>query len=81
MYHTLNSCTGYTNCFFEYRQCGIPDPSWSELNHFIEFLDTQLRSSEHSIFCNEDIIGDVMSGFKSFVVKFMVRMSMVLCIK
>ena len=59
------------------RKCGIPDPSWSELNHFVEFLDLQLGSSEYSIFCNEDIIGDVMSGFKSFVVKFMIRMSMV----
>uniref|UniRef100_A0A1X7T5A9 Uncharacterized protein n=1 Tax=Amphimedon queenslandica TaxID=400682 RepID=A0A1X7T5A9_AMPQE len=58
-----------------YRQCGVKDPSWSELKHFVDFLNTQLRSCESSIFCNEDIVGDVMPGLKTFVVKFMIRMS------
>ena len=53
------------------------DPSWVELNHFLEFLDIQLGACEQSVFCNEDIVGDVMSGLKTFVVKFMVRMSKV----
>uniref|UniRef100_A0A1X7SD92 RN213 ligase n=1 Tax=Amphimedon queenslandica TaxID=400682 RepID=A0A1X7SD92_AMPQE len=57
------------------KQCGVKDPSWSELKHFVEFLNTQLRLCENSIFCNEDIVGDVMSGLKTFVVKFMIRMS------
>ena len=35
---------------------------------------------EQSIFCNEDIVGDVMSGLKTFVVKFMIRMSKV-CVR
>ena len=48
-----------------------------ELNHFLEFLDIQLGTCEQSIFCNEDIVGDVMSGLKTFVVKFMIRMSKV----
>ena len=48
-----------------------------ELNHFLEFLDIQLGTCEQSIFCNEDFVGDVMSGLKTFVVKFMIRMSKV----
>ena len=48
-----------------------------ELNHFLKFLDIQLGTCEQSIFCNEDIVGDVMSGLKTFVVKFMIRMSKV----
>ena len=53
------------------------DPSWVELNHFLKFLNIQLNACEQSIFCNEDIVGDVMSGLKTFVVKFMIRMSKV----
>ena len=48
-----------------------------ELNHFLKFLNIQLSSCEKSIFCNEDLVGDVMSGLKTFVVKFMIRMSKV----
>ena len=28
-----------------------------------------------SVFCDEMLVGDIMSGLKSFVVKFMIRMS------
>ena len=38
-------------------------------------MDIQLKSCEESVFCDEMFIGDVMSGLKSFVVKFMIRMS------
>ena len=62
---------------FSGRQCGVKDPSWGEIKHFVCFLDTQLRSCEKSIYCDEDIVGDVMSGLKTFVVNFMVRMSKV----
>ena len=55
----------------------MKDPSWSELRHFVQFLDLQLLSCEVSVFCNEALVGDVMAGLKTFVVKFMVRMSMV----
>ena len=64
-------------CSFDYSQCGVKDPSWSELRHFVQFLDVQLLSCETSIFCNEALVGDVMAGLKTFVVKFMVRMSKV----
>ena len=59
------------------RHCGLRDPSWSELDHFIRFLAVQLHSCEQSVYCNESIVGDTLSGMKSFVVKFMVRMSKV----
>ena len=60
-----------------FRQCGIHDPSWTEMKYFILFLDIQIKSSEHLIFCNESFFGDVMSGFKTFAMKFMIRMSKV----
>ena len=58
-------------------RCGVVNPSWSEVHHFVRFLDLQLKSCEESVFCDETFVGDVMSGLKSFVVKFMIRMSRV----
>ena len=55
----------------------MKDPSWVELNHFLRFLDIQLGACEQSVFCNEDIVGHSLSGLKTFVVKFMIRMSKV----
>ena len=60
-----------------YRYCGIQDPSWSEIHHFAKFLDLQLECCEKSVFCDETLVGDVMSGLKGFVVKFMIMMSIV----
>ena len=60
-----------------FRHCGVRNPSWAELNNFVKFLDVQLSDCESSIFCNEAIVGDVLQGFKQFVVKFMIRMSRV----
>ena len=59
------------------RYCGVHDPSWSEINHFVNFLSIQLSLCEKSVFCNEDFVGDVLKGFKTFVVKFMIQMSRV----
>ncbi|XP_041937940.1 E3 ubiquitin-protein ligase rnf213-beta isoform X4 [Alosa sapidissima] len=55
--------------------CGLKDPSWAELKHFTWFLNLQLRDCESSIFCNADFLADQLPGFKSFIVKFMIRMS------
>ena len=63
----------YFNCSF----CGIKDPSWAEICHFVTFLDLQLKSCEKSIFTNPEYVGDVLKGFKGFVVKFMIKMSRV----
>ena len=60
-----------------YSYCGVKDPSWAEIRHFVTFLDLQLQSCERSCFCNEKVVGDIISGFKTFVVKFMIRMSRV----
>ena len=57
--------------------CGLRDPSWAEIRHFVMFLDIQLQSCEASVFCDETFVGDVMAGLKGFVVKFMIRMSRV----
>ena len=78
--YTVHNHKSFFNLYFPlhfHRQCGVKDPSWSEIKHFVCFLDTQLRSCENSEFCNEDNVGDVMSGLKTFAVKFMVRMSKV----
>lgn len=51
-----------------------PDPSWSEIMHFASFLNAQLIDAENSSFCSHGA-SDLLPGFKSFVVKFMIQMS------
>ncbi len=53
----------------------IKNPSWSELIHFSSFLNTQLEDCERSIFCQTNLVGDLLPNFKTFVVKFMIQMS------
>ncbi|XP_072245329.1 E3 ubiquitin-protein ligase rnf213-alpha-like [Leuresthes tenuis] len=55
--------------------CGIIDPSWAELRNFVWFLNLQLQDCENSDFCNFELVGDTLSGFKNFVVEFMILMS------
>ena len=64
-------------CLFRYRHCGMHDPSWAELRHFVNFLTTQLRACEESHFCNMALVGDDLEGFRTFVVGFMILMSRV----
>ncbi|CAC5422256.1 RNF213 [Mytilus coruscus] len=56
------------------RHCGVRDPSWSELYHFVSFLNRQLQDFETSSFCNPIFLND-LPGFRSFVLKFMIQMS------
>ena len=58
------------------RYCGIPDPSWAELRHFVWFLNVQLCDSEKSNFCSASVQAD-LPGFVRFVVRFMIQMSKV----
>ena len=51
------------------------NPSWSEIVHFSSFLNNQLIDCENSNFCNIALTGDLLPGFKSFVIKFMIQMS------
>ncbi|XP_058262202.1 E3 ubiquitin-protein ligase rnf213-beta isoform X1 [Hemibagrus wyckioides] len=55
--------------------CGLKDPSWAELKHFTWFLNLQLKDCENSGFCDPDFFGSILSGFKSFIVKFMIHMA------
>lgn len=64
-------------CLFSHRNCGIEDPSWAELRYFVNFLNSQLQACEESSFCNMDLVGDTLEGFRSFVVRFMILMSRV----
>lgn len=55
--------------------CGVTDPSWAELRNFVWFLNLQLKDCESSVFCDAAVIGDVLTGFKTFVVDFMILMA------
>ncbi|XP_053530339.1 E3 ubiquitin-protein ligase rnf213-alpha isoform X3 [Ictalurus punctatus] len=54
--------------------CDIKNPSWGELRNFTHFLNSQLKKCEHSFFCSAALKDD-LTGFKKFVVKFMMTMS------
>ncbi|XP_071137105.1 E3 ubiquitin-protein ligase rnf213-alpha-like [Mytilus edulis] len=56
------------------RHCGVEDPSWSELYHFVSFLNRQLQDFETSSFCSPLVLQD-LPGFPSFVLKFLIQMS------
>ena len=61
---------------FDDRYCGIRDPSWAELRHFVSFLNIQLHDCELSAYCGL-AAADILPGFLTFVVKFMIQMSTV----
>ncbi|XP_065899490.1 E3 ubiquitin-protein ligase rnf213-alpha-like isoform X3 [Dysidea avara] len=58
-----------------FADCGVRDPSWMELRHFLYFLNAQLEDCESSIYCNTVFIKDALPGFKKFVVEFMLKMA------
>lgn len=60
-----------------FRNCGVPNPSWSEIRYFVNFLNYQLRDCEQSVYCDPELIGDTLEGFRTFVVDFMIIMSKV----
>uniref|UniRef100_UPI0037E8EFFF E3 ubiquitin-protein ligase rnf213-alpha n=1 Tax=Semicossyphus pulcher TaxID=241346 RepID=UPI0037E8EFFF len=55
--------------------CGIMEPSWAELRNFAWFLNLQLQDCETSVFCDPNFTGDTLTGFKTFVVDFMILMA------
>ncbi|XP_062507501.1 E3 ubiquitin-protein ligase rnf213-alpha-like isoform X2 [Corticium candelabrum] len=57
------------------QNCGVSDPSWSEIKRFVSFLSHQLRDCDHNDFCNPVACGEDLPGFKQFVLKLMIRMS------
>lgn len=62
----------WLECLLQF--CGVKNPSWAELRNFTHFLSSQLKKCEQSIFCSEALKDD-LTGFKNFVVKFMITMS------
>lgn len=59
-----------------FADCGVSDPSWMELRHFLHFLNAQLEDCEKSEFCQANV-QDILPGFKKFVVQFMLKMAKV----
>ncbi|XP_067860144.1 E3 ubiquitin-protein ligase rnf213-alpha-like isoform X2 [Heptranchias perlo] len=59
--------------FLQY--CGLRDPSWAELRNFSWFLNLQLKNCEKSMFCDHNLVGDTLVGFKNFIVEFMILMA------
>ena len=57
-----------------FRHCGLQDPSWAELRHFVSFLNVQLLDCDMSSFCSAYVAED-LPGFRMFVVKSMIQMS------
>ena len=53
----------------------VKQPTWMELTHFSSFLNTQLRSSETSFYCNADLVAEEFPGMKAFVIHFLIQMS------
>ncbi|XP_036412416.1 E3 ubiquitin-protein ligase rnf213-alpha-like [Colossoma macropomum] len=62
----------WLKCILHY--CKIRNPSWAELCHFTHFLNVQLKKCEESVFCS-DMLRNDLTGFRDFVVKFMITMS------
>ncbi|XP_053396335.1 E3 ubiquitin-protein ligase rnf213-alpha-like isoform X2 [Mercenaria mercenaria] len=56
------------------RHCGLEDPSWSELHHFVWFLNTQLVDFENNMFVSAAAAED-LPGFSTFVLRFLIQMS------
>ncbi|XP_070190023.1 E3 ubiquitin-protein ligase rnf213-alpha-like [Littorina saxatilis] len=56
------------------KYCGVVNPSWSELTHFVCFLDKQLRDFEKSVYCGMATTQD-LPGFSVFVLRFLIEMS------
>ncbi|KAH3735719.1 hypothetical protein DPMN_042254 [Dreissena polymorpha] len=56
------------------RRCGVKNPSWSELHHFVWFLNTQLVDFEQNAFVGMAAAED-LPGFATFVLRFLMQMS------
>ena len=63
------------NINYTLQHCGIDQPSWCELRNFVNFLNNQLTDCDNTNFCKSGLMGEDWNGFKSFVVKFMLKMS------
>ncbi|XP_052217509.1 E3 ubiquitin-protein ligase rnf213-alpha-like [Dreissena polymorpha] len=69
-------CVGSPNdCLSVFmRRCGVVNPSWSEIYHFVLFLNKQLLDFEQNQFVTRAAEED-LPGFSSFVLRFLIQMS------
>ena len=67
----FNNCFLFLLLFVSNRHCGLCNPSWRELRHFVWFLNHQLSACEQCTFMR------TVKGLKQFTVKFMIEMSRV----
>ncbi|VDI01999.1 Hypothetical predicted protein, partial [Mytilus galloprovincialis] len=73
--HPTNPDDEKRNCLLTLlRYCGVEDPSWSELHHFVSFLNAQLKDFTVSVFCGAAAQSD-LPGFQKFVLRFLIQMS------
>ena len=56
-------------------KCGVMNPSWLVLHHFVHFLNAQLTDCEKSVFCDMKLVGEELPGFRAFVVRFLLNMA------
>ena len=56
------------------RNCGLEDPTWLEISHYVHFLSVQLKKARDSPFCSS---ATTDAGFKDFVISFMLKMAQV----
>ena len=61
-----------------FRYCGVQNPSWAELHHFVQFLTTQLNDFRANTFLGA-AAADILPGFSEFALKFLIQMSKVSC--
>jgi hypothetical protein len=54
------------------KHCKSQEPNWLTLHNFARFLNLQLIDCETCVFFNDEMF----AGFKTFVIKFMVQMSL-----
>jgi hypothetical protein len=59
------------------RYCGVQNPSWSELTHFVFFLNKQLQDFQKSVYCDTKAMGQDLPEFSVFVLRFLIQMSRV----
>ncbi|XP_052243455.1 E3 ubiquitin-protein ligase RNF213-like [Dreissena polymorpha] len=64
-----NTCLGVL-----LRRCGVINPSWSELQNFAWFLNTQLVDYENNQFVSNAASED-LPGYATFVLRFLMQMS------
>ncbi|XP_067940324.1 E3 ubiquitin-protein ligase rnf213-alpha-like [Watersipora subatra] len=56
------------------ENCGLTDPTWLELCHYVHFLSSQLTQVLKSAFCSP-AFQKGLPGFKAFAINFMLKMS------